>query len=367
MRIVRVHAVPVRVPRTRASRSAFGLRNSTEAGIVYVDTDEGSTGIGEISLIWWRQGSGLCADVNRLLAPALEGQDPTRIALLVRRMRQVLPSRHDAPAIAAVEMALHDLLGKALGIPVNLLLGGAVRESIELSISLHMAEPAAMAAEASEWAERGFRTMKIKMGREWKVDLAALAAVREAVGDQVALRIDVNEGWTSVPLAAGRLRQAADIGVHLVEQPLPANDIEGLAELRSRSDVPIAVDETVWSTEDALRVVKARAADTINVYVSEAGGLQGARSIADLAETAGLSYWIGSMPELGLGSAAIAHLAATLPGLTLASDACGFIYHAADILAEPLELADGRLHVPTAPGLGVEVDPAAVEHFRIKE
>ncbi|NNM47721.1 mandelate racemase/muconate lactonizing enzyme family protein [Knoellia koreensis] len=367
MRILRVHAVPVRVPRARVSRSAFGVRDATEAGIVFVETDEGVTGFGEISLIWWRQGSGLCADVNRLLAPLLEGQDPARVAALMRRLREALPSSHDAPAIAAVEMALYDVLGRSLGVPVHLLLGGAVRDSIELSISLHMADPAVMASEAAEWAERGFRTMKVKMGRDWATDLKALAAVRDGAGDEVTLRIDVNEGWTSVPLAVRRLREVADIGVDLVEQPLPANDLEGLAELRSRSDVPVAVDESVWGPEDALRVVKARAADTINLYVSEAGGLQRARQVAELAETAGLTYWIGSMPELGLGTAAIAHLAAALPGLSLASDACGFIYHAADVLTEPLAVADGRIRVPTGPGLGVELDRAAVEHFRIKE
>lgn len=366
MKILTVEAVPVRVPRVRSSRSAFGVRDFTEAGVVRVETDEGITGFGEISLIWGRQGSGLCDDVNALVASELVGWDPMRVLTVVRRLRQLLPARDQAPARAAVEMALLDITGKALGVPVHQLLGGAVRDTIELSFSLHMAAPEEMAAEAAELAHRGFTTLKVKMGREWPQDVRALTAVRQAVGEKVALRIDLNEAWESVSTASRRLAELAPLGVQLAEQPLPRDDIAGLARLRTRSVIPIAADESVWTAQDALGVIRSRAADSLNIYVSESGGLLEARHIAELADTAGLSYWIGSMPELGLGTAAIAHLAATLPGLTLASDACGFLYHSHDILTEPLEVMGGRLVAPTAPGLGVSVDEDAIDHFRMK-
>jgi L-alanine-DL-glutamate epimerase-like enolase superfamily enzyme len=365
MRIRHVEAIPVRVPRARSARSAFGVRTHTEAGLVRVDTDEGITGWGEISLVWWRQGSGLCADVNRLLAPALIGEDATAVARLSDRMERLLPGRADAPARAGVEMALLDACGRMAGVPVHQLLGGYFRDTIDLSFSLHMAEPAETAAEAVAWAERGFGTVKVKMGREWDLDLQSLAAVRDAVGPDVKVRVDVNEAWRSVPIAARRLTEMSAYDVELVEQPLPADDLDGMAELRTRSLLPIAADESVWTTHDALRVVRAKAADVLNIYVSEAGGLLAARHIAELARVAGLAVWVGSMPELGLGTAANAHLAAAVPDLPMASDVCGFLYHAGDVVEQALVVADGRVNVPTGPGLGVEIDPAAVARWRM--
>jgi muconate cycloisomerase len=170
-----------------------------------------------------------------------------------------------------------------------------------------------------------------------------------------------------VPLAARRLAAMAEYDVELVEQPLPAEDLDGMAELRVRSDIPLAADESVWSLADALRVIHTRAADVLNVYVSEAGGLLAARTVAELARTARLRIWVGSMPELGLGTAANAHLAAAVPELDLASDVCGFLYHATDIIEPPLVVEDGCVTVPKGPGLGVDVDVAAVERFRIDQ
>lgn len=365
MKIVAMEAIPVRIPRARRARSAFGVREHTEAGIIRIDTDAGITGWGEICLVWWRQGSGLCREVDTILAPALIGADPTAITLLSRRMEQLLPARFDAPARAGIEMALLDICGKAAGIPVHQLLGGAVRDRIDLSFSLHMDDPAAMAEDALERVKAGFRTLKVKIGREWRQDQVAVAAVRDAVGDDVAIRVDVNEAWRSVPIAARRLAQLGEYEVELVEQPLPAADLAGMAELRGRSEIPLAADESVWSVRDGLDVVRARAADVLNVYFSEAGGLWAARHLAELAHAAGLSVWIGSMPELGLGTAANAHLAATVPELPLASDVCGFAYHAEDVLTEPLKLDEGRLAVPAGPGLGVTVDTIALDRFRI--
>lgn len=367
MRITAVEAVPVRVPRDRPARSAFGTRTHTEAGIVRVDTDNGVTGWGEISLVWWRQGSGLCKDVNSILAPMLIGEDASAITRLTDRMERLLPGRFDAPARAGVEMALLDACGKAAGIPVYQLLGGAVRDRIELSFSLHMNEPARMAEEARLRADQGFRTLKVKMGRDWGRDQAALQAVRSAAGVDITIRADVNEGWRSVPVAASRLAWLADYGIELAEQPLPGDDIEGMAELRQRTHVPLAADESVWGIGDALRIVRNRAADVLNIYVSEAGGMLPARDIAALARAAGLTIWIGSMPELGLGTAANAHLAAALPELALASDVCGFHYHAEDLLAQPLHVDNGYLPVPRGAGLGVDIDPAAVRRFRMDQ
>jgi L-alanine-DL-glutamate epimerase-like enolase superfamily enzyme len=365
MRIRSVEAIPVRVPRSHVARSAFGQRTHTDAGLVRIRTDNGPTGWGEISLVWGREGAGLCAAVRDLLAPVLIGEDPTQVARLDRRMEAVLPGRQDAPARAAVEMALLDLIGHDAGLPVHALLGGRFRDRIPLSYSVHMDTPEQMRAAALRQRDDGFTTLKVKIGRDWAEDRAAVEAVRDGVGSTIRLRVDVNEAWRSVAEAADRIGQLDRFGLELVEQPLPAADVAGLAELRTRVGVPIAADEAVWTPEDAWRVLHARAADAVNVYVSEAGGLLPARTIVELARLAGVRVWIGSMPELGVGTAAIVHLAATVPELDLACDACGVLYHEADLLTAPLRVTNGHIEVPTSPGLGVEIDEEELRRWRI--
>ena len=367
MKIVSIEAIPVRVPRERPDQSSFGTRAYTEAGIVRIDTDTGITGWGEICLVWWRMGSGLCRDVNRLLAPALRGEDPRAVSLLCDRMRQLLPGREDAPAIAGIEMALLDICGKAAGVPVHQLLGGAYRDRVPVSYSLHIKAPEAMAEEAAHYASAGYGTLKVKMGRTWAEDLASLAAVRDAVGPHVSIRVDVNGAWTSVSEAVRRIAAMSEYDVELVEQPLHGDNLAGMAELRRVSALPIAADESVWNMRDALEITQARAADVLNLYFSEAGGLLQARAIAEIARSSGMAVWVGSMPELGLGTAANAHLAAAIPALELASDVCGFAYHADDILVTPLVVEQGSVAVPTGPGLGVEIDPKALRRLRMAD
>lgn len=366
MKIIGVEAIPVRVRRAQSDRSAFGTREFTEAGIVRIDTDEGITGWGEICLVWWRMGSGLCRDVERILAPALLGEDPTAHALLNDRMKVLLPGRYDAPARAGVEMAMLDICGKAADLPVYQLLGGAYRERIPVSYSLHMKDTQSMVADARSRVSDGFRTLKVKIGRDWPHDLDALGAIRSEVGPGIALRVDVNAAWRSPSQALHRINEIVRFDVELVEQPLPERDLVGLAELTQKSPIPIAADESMWNLEDAMTLSHMRAADVLNVYFSEAGGLRNARAIADVARTSGQSVWVGSMPELGLGTVANAHLAVSLPELEFASDVCGFLYHAEDILTVPLTLDDGEFVVPDGPGLGVDIDQSALARLRIE-
>ena len=364
MKIRSIDAIPVRVPRTHASRSAFGRRIHTNAGIVRVETDVGLTGWGEISLVWWREGSGLCSAVRELLAPSLIGEDPSEVTRLGQRMEACLPGRHDAPARAAVEIALLDIVGQHACVPLHVLLGGRCRSHVPLSYSVHMDTEERMQRAALDKVDEGFTTVKVKVGRDWHEDLMAVYAVREAVGPDVQLRVDVNEAWRTVAEAVKRSGDLAGADLEVLEQPLPASDVAGLAELRQRIDIPIAADESVWSPDDAWRLLRNRAVDVLNVYVSESGGPFAARGITELARFAGARSWVGSMPELGIGTAAILHVAAAMPELDLACDACGSLYHEADLLTSPLVVADGEAEVPTAPGLGVEVDEEELKRWR---
>jgi muconate cycloisomerase len=335
------------------------LSTTSSFGIVQIATSGGITGLGEISMIWNGDGAALCAVVNKLIAPVLIGLDALDINRAHQQMDETVQFYRAAnPAKAAVDMALYDIAGKALGTPVYNLLGGRVRETVPLSMSIHMAPIEEMVAQAKEVVRRGFKGVKIKVGIDPKHDLDATAAIRAALGPEAIIRVDANMGWRSRRQALSIIERLAQHNIHSVEQPLPADRIEDLAWLRGASPIPIMVDESVWGPDDAQRVIDARAADMINVYVSEAGGLRNATRIFAMAETAGIACTIGSMPELGIGTVAQMHLAVAVPELLGPSDVCGVLYNAESLIIESLPISGGLAGVPPGPGLGVTLDAA---------
>ena len=363
MKITAVKAIPLRVPRPQPFVSSLGVSPASENALVEVHTDEGLVGLGEASSIWDRKGQGEADDINGLLAPALVGQDPFRINDLQALMNRLL---HRAfPAKAGIEMALYDLMGKALDTPVYNLLGGQVRDRVLLSHSLSMGRPEQVLEQALRLAGQGYKTLKLKVGRDARADVQAMEALRGRLGPDFTLRVDANMGWPSAKEAVRRIRELEPFGLELVEQPLHAADLEGLRFVREQVGVPIMVDESVWTPADALACIRAGAADVFNVYVAEAGGLGPAAQIFSLAEAARLSCIIGSMPELGIGTAAQAHLAFAMRNLGYASDVNGVVYHQGDIVREKLHIEDGYLYPPTGPGLGVSLDPEQVAKYRI--
>jgi L-alanine-DL-glutamate epimerase-like enolase superfamily enzyme len=367
MKITAVRAIPVRVPKVRPFRSALGVNQEASAGIVLIDTDEGIQGLGEIVLIWHGNGAPLCDLVNSLLAEHLVGADPLAIAALHDRMGRVLQfGQHTLTARAGIDMALYDIAGKALGTPVYNLLGGRYRDRIELSMSVHMDEVPVMVDHARAYAERGFRTVKVKVGIDPVHDLAVVGAIREALPD-IGIRVDANMGWAHPKEALRLIRRLSAFEILSVEQPLPPRDLEGLAYLREHSEVPIMVDESVWGPADAWDVIRHRAADIINVYVSEAGGLYPAARILHAAEMAGILGCIGSMPEFGIGTAAQAHLAAAVPNVRHPSDVAGFLYQGDDLILEELAIRDGFFHISDRPGLGVTLDVEALNRYRVDQ
>lgn len=335
--------------------------------IVAIDTDDGITGWGEC----YNHGP------DKALPPLLdylytfiEGQDPRRIEYLILYLLQQTrfpPGALGLAAISAIDHCLWDISAKALGVPVYMLLGGMVRERIALSRSITFGAPEQMAEAARGFAAEGFGTVKVKVGQSFDIDVAAVAAVRAAVGDKVKVRVDANMAWRSAKEAAQIIRAMAPSRPELIEQPLKPRELDALAELRLLTDVPIMADESVWNPRDALEVIRRKAVDIVNVYVCEAGGLMAATRIFQMCETAGLPCMIGSMPELGLGTAAQIHLGTAMTNLGLDSDACGVVYQQADLLKTPLRIEKGYAYPPSGPGLGVEIDLDAVEKYRIAD
>ena len=362
MKITSVIATPVRVPRASSFTSSLGVQQATESAIVVIDTDAGISGVGEAASIWDRRGQGESDFINLSLAPVLVGRDPFNINEITALMDQQL--HRSWPAKSGVEMALFDLVGKALDTPVCALLGGPVRDRVLLSRSLSMGPPEQVAEQALQLAAQGYRTLKLKVGRDPQADVTSMEAIREQLPD-LTLRVDANMGWSSPKEAVRCIRELEDYDLELVEQPLHSSDLDGLRFVREHVDVPIMADESVWTPEDALTCIRAQAADVFNVYVAEAGGLGPASRIFAIAEAARLPCIIGSMPELGIGTAAQAHLAFAMRNLGYASDVNGIVYQLDDVVDHGLRIEDGYLLPPPGPGLGVTLDPARLEKYRM--
>lgn len=366
MQITAVHATPLRVPRLTPMIASQGGIEVSEFGVVRIDTDAGITGWGEIAMSWGRVGRSLCHDVELVLAPVLVGLDPRDIAAGTAAMRQKLNLVPDGAhaARAAIEMALLDILGKALDVPAYRLLGGQVRESVPVAWPLPWGSVDQTVQRACAAVDAGFWTVKLKIGRSGSIDWDVIGAVRAALGAEVAIKVDANMAYQSAGAAYAALAPLEQYGLQLIEQPLRPQDLDELARLRSRLATPLLVDESCWQLRDVGEIIRRGAADVLNIYVTEMGGPLEAWKAFAAAEAGGLLGLLGSQCELGLGTAACAHVGVAVPNLGYESDVVGPLRYQCDIVRESPLIKDGQLFVPDGPGLGVEVDPERIEELR---
>ena len=224
------------------------------------------------------------------------------------RISEFVGSLDATPSVkAALDMALLDLYARSLGRPLWRLIGG-YRDRVETDITIGIMEPGEMAERAVRYVEQGFRVLKLKLGEDPERDVERVRAVRDAVGEGVRIRVDANQGW-SVADALRVIDRIASYDVELVEQPTRWDDLEGLVEIRAESPLPIALDETVKTPEDALAVVQLGAADIVNIKLMKSRGLLGAIRIAHICEAAGVKNMVGCFGESRVGITAAVHLA----------------------------------------------------------
>jgi L-alanine-DL-glutamate epimerase-like enolase superfamily enzyme len=371
MKITTVDCIPVRVPIRPevAIRAKGGSHSVSPFLLVRVHTDEGIYGLGEVSCTprWSGEDQVTAAHfIRTILQPALTGHDPRDIERLTRKMRASLAGH--AFTKAALEMALWDILGKSAGLPVYRLLGGPVRDFVPTKWSISGVEPERAAAIARWAIEQGFTTMKVKVGIDPEQDVARVRAVREAVGPGIRLGVDANGAWPPA-LAVHMIRHLAEFGIFFAEQPVPPGDPSSMADVRSQVPVPLLADESVYSPEDAIALVRTRAADAMSLYVGKSAGIGGARKTAAIAEAALWGCTVGSNLELGVGTAAMIHLALATPGITAEEFPCdiiGPLYYTDEILTERLPLGGGKAMPVDRPGLGIELDEEKVRRYRVE-
>lgn len=329
-----------------------GTRPGITRLVVRVETEGGAIGLGEtICLLEFIE-----PVLAKTVIPLAIGEDACNIERLLKKMEGAGYYHHKRAlvmALCAVEMACWDIVGKAAGMPLFRLWGGEYRDHIPLVAYLQAGDVERIAEEAASYVERGFRTVKIKLGMDEQRDIDLVRAVREAVGPKVKIRGDVNGAW-SIGTAKRQLRKLAAFDLEYIEQPLPLEDLRGHAHLRQNCGVPIALDESAYTLQDVHAIVAAEAADVVLLDPHEAGGMLSARKQAAVCEAAGIPVTLHSGGELGVSLAAYLQFAATVPNLTLAMDT-QYLNMSADIVRTPHQEQGGSMVPPRAPGLGVEL------------
>ena len=371
MRIRAIEKIPVRVP----IRPEFQIRGSLGSHlespflILKIRTDEDITGLGEVSCtpVWSGEDSTTAAHIiTSCLEPALLGEDPRDIERLTAKMRRAVAGHPFTKS--GVEIALWDILGKAAGLPVYRLLGGAVRRRIPIKMSISGASPE-RASELARWAmSQGLEALKVKVGIDPEGDLARVRAVREVVGPAFRVGVDANGGWSPRIAIQTVRRMAVECGIYFAEQPVAPGDVQWMADVRRSVPVPVMADESCYTLQDAMALVRAGAADVLSVYVGKGGGIGPARKIAGVAEAAGLTCTVGSNLELGIASAAMAHLAIATTGIGAEEFPCdilGPIAYEHDLSEQPMKVQDGTVVPSDRPGLGVDIDEVALDRYRV--
>jgi L-alanine-DL-glutamate epimerase-like enolase superfamily enzyme len=365
MLIAALEPMLVGVPLREPVSGVHGVTTSQQSVLVRVTTDTGHEGWGNVDPTPGYSkvsADSVHATIGRLV-PALLGVDAFNIHAALARMDREAAAA--AEAKAAVEMALVDLKARALGVPVHSLLGGRVRDVVTLNAWIGTVAPAQAAREAVAWLGRGFRTAKIKVAGATDAGVERVAAVREAVGDRMALRVAFNESL-AVDAAPAFIRRLEPYALTLVEQPIPRADIAGLARIRAAIGIPLMADESVADPAALVEIIRRDAADLVKLKVMKQGGLLRTLAMVACAEAAGLRVVLGHGFGLTLSTLAEAAVAAVSAAVIDGCEAVGPLKMAGDVVADPVRLDDGVLRLSDAPGLGATIDADALKRYRIR-
>jgi L-alanine-DL-glutamate epimerase-like enolase superfamily enzyme len=371
MKIARVETIPV-VLEAPPFHSTYGTVGNYANVIVRITNDSGLVGIGEASP-WVPRELGETQDtvdviVRRFLGPVLIGEDPFKIALLLERMDGAILGYPIAKA--AVEMALYDLIGKAVERPVYDLLGGAFRTSFptfgSVVVENRTTDLEQMADEAARVAKGGHTTIKVKVISATEEEpvrtIERIRLIRKAVGPNVRLIIDPNQGWLTAGLAISIMRHLEAFDIY-VEQPIPRGDYAGMAQIAQTFSIPLIADESVFTPQGLLEVARLRTAHIVNIKLTRPGGFWRAHRMVSLAETLGFQCEIDDVAASRITTTATAHLACAVSDRTFFGYAVGLAHQRIreDIVGEGGITLDGAtVGVPAGAGLGIELDEQAL-------
>ncbi|MBQ3417906.1 MAG: hypothetical protein IJH32_08725 [Ruminococcus sp.] len=366
MKITEFVLHPLRMPLVHpyALSNAYGVLAESDQIYIEVKTDEGIVGWGEGNP--WPAFSGdtaasvVCV-LRELICPALLGEDPTNLNVIHQKMDALIAGCKMAKA--AVDMACYDILGKSLATPVHKILGGKKYDTIRCFWSVGGSSPEESAAEVLDIKKRGYWGCMIKIGTDYKNDIARTLAVREAVGPDFPLIADANQGWDyDTALRYGKGVESVDLLFY--EQPVKAWDIASLAKLRRKLSIPISADEGVSTIQEAMALVKADACDVFSIKSSKQGGIMPAKRICEYASEHGVRLFFNSMIEGGITQAASLNVAATSDiMMTTGHSFFSTLRHKDDVTDFAGLVVNGITTIPDRPGLGVTVYDEKIKQY----
>ncbi len=361
MQIREIQVIPFAVPISGFADAYTGF-TSSNAVLVKIFAEDGTIGYGE-ACAWEPEFYGetlesVSSTIERYIAPKIVGQSVFNInrilAIVDANLAKVTCAKE------GIDLALHDLVGKILNVPVHTLLGGSFRDEIPIASEIGIDTPQAMAEKALDVVQLGIRVIKIKGSDDMGLDVERIKTVREAVGDEIELRLDPNAAWTTIGTIKV-MREIESCNLQLLEQPVPGWDLDGMAHIRNKIGIPLMADESIWTAQDVIKIAEYGAADLINIKIAKSCGLALAKKIEAVAESLGLPCIVGTEIEPGFSMIAKMHLAASMKVHPLASEFTELSLLKANILQHDVKIVDGCVQVPTGPGFGVELDEAAFE------
>lgn len=363
MKVTAIHLYAIQLPLHVPFVVSYQSYQYIPSVIVKIETDEGIVGYGEgvadehVTGETWESTFQI---LKNTLAPVILGEDPMKIEKLHDIMNGLI---YGAPtAKAAIDIACFDILGKKLGQPVYQLIGGRYHDEFQITHVLSIAEPKHMAREAASMVDKGYASLKIKVGTDVKKDVERIQAVREQIGNNIAIRVDVNQGWKNGATTLVAMRSLVNLDIDWIEQPVLADDISGMVYIKSMMNIPLMIDEGIKGSREMLEIIKRSAADKVNIKLMKCGGIHPAIKLAHQAEMAGIECQVGSMVESSVGSAAGYHVAFSKKIITSVE------------LTGPLKFSKdvGNLHydVPfirlsEKPGLGVDVNENTLSELTV--
>lgn len=358
MRIQKVELGEIQIPLVTPFKTALRTVTAVNDIVVRITADDGQTGYGEApatAVITGDTKGSVVAAIRDFIAPAITGMDIEDIDGIMRRMHKAIVKNTSAKA--AVDMAVYDLYAKNLNKPLYKVLGGN-QNTIETDITISVNDTEEMVQDSLRGVEQGFRILKVKVGKEGLKDVERIAAIRRAVGEEIIIRVDANQGWQ--PKDAVRIIRAMEdrgLNIDLVEQPVDAHNFEGMKYVTSNVFTPILADESVFSPQDAIKLIQEGAADLINIKLMKTGGIYEALKICGIAESFGVECMTGCMLESKLAVSAASHLAAA-KGVITRHDLDGPALCKIDPYEGGPVFEGPKITMPEAPGIGINRVPA---------
>lgn len=365
-----IETLLVEIPTIRPHKMAVATMQTQTLVLIKITTEDGFTGWGEATTIGGlgygeESPESVKTNIDTYFAPLLKTLSGLNIAQTMQIIQRNINGNRFAKC--AIQTALLDIQSQRLGIPVSELLGGRLRDSISVLWVLASGDTEKDIAEAKKMiAAKRHNIFKLKIGsRPLQQDVEHVLAIKQALGDEISIRVDVNRAWSELTAIKG-IQMLQDGGIDLIEQPCAIQNIDAMQRLTGKFDIAIMADESLMGPQSAYELAKRNAASVFAVKVAQSGGLTEACEVGKLANLAGIDLYGGTMLEGPVGTIASAHVFSTFSNLAYGTELFGPLLLTEQILKTPLQYENFELKIPTASGLGIELDENKIDHLRRK-